>query len=105
VAVRNTDVDRTPFLSSRKAGSILIGKKFKLERAILALGTVDGNRQAITVPLGAVVKVVSGPTGEGNSVVDVLWEGRILTMFAADMEFCGSEVMEPQHHHNRSARA
>jgi len=83
---------------------MLIGKKFKLERAILALGTVDGNRQAITVPLGAVVKIVSGPTGEGNPVVDVLWEGRILTMFAADMEFCGSEVVEP-HNYNQGARA
>ena len=84
---------------------MLTGKKFKLERTILALGTVDGNRQAITVPLGAIVKVVSGPAGEGNPVVDVLWEGRILTMFAVDMEFCGSEVAESRHDCSQGARA
>jgi len=51
----------------------------------MALDVVDGKRVAITVPTGAVIRVVSGPTGEGDRLVDVVWEGHTVTMFAFDV--------------------
>jgi len=50
----------------------------------MALDVVDGKRVAITVPTGAVIRVVSGPTGEGDRLVDVVWEGHTVTMFVFD---------------------
>jgi hypothetical protein len=74
------------------------GKKFKLEQNILALGTVDGNRRAIIIPAGAVVKVVSDSAGDGNQMLDVFWERQILTVFAYDVDVHGTEIAEPERH-------
>jgi hypothetical protein len=78
---------------------VLTGKRFRLERATLALGVGNGKRNAVTVPAGAIIKVVSGPTGEGDRMVDVHWDGQTLTMFAIDVDVRGTEIEE------RSARA
>jgi hypothetical protein len=75
---------------------VLAGKKVKLEHNTLALGTVDGNRRAIIIPAGAIIKVVSGPAGgDGNQMLDVMWERRILTVFALDVDERGTETTEP----------
>ena len=73
---------------------MLAGKKFKLEQNTLALGTLDGNRRAIIIPAGAIIKVVSGPAGDGNQMLDVLWQRRILTVFALDVDVRGTEITE-----------
>ena len=84
---------------------MLAGKKLKLEQNTLALGTVDGNRRAIIIPAGAIIKVVCGPTvGDGNQMLDVMWERRILTVFALDVDVRGTEIAEPMSR-NLSARA
>jgi hypothetical protein len=84
---------------------VLAGKKLKLEQNTLALGTVDGNRRAIIIPAGAIIKVVSGPAGgDGNQMLDVMWERRILTVFALDVGERGTEIAEPMSR-NLSARA
>jgi len=51
----------------------------------MALDITDGKRVAVTVPTGAVIKVVSGPTGDGDRLVDVVWDGHTVTMFAFDV--------------------
>jgi len=61
----------------------------------MALDVVDGKRVAITVPTGAVIRVVSGPTGEGDRLVDVVWEGHTVTMFAFDVTVRGTAIEDP----------
>lgn len=42
-----------------------------MENPTLALDVVDRRRVAITLPRGAIVKVVAGPTGDGDRLVDI----------------------------------
>ncbi len=72
---------------------MLSGKRFKLETPTVAVETVGGKRVAVTVPAGETIKVVSGPR-HGDRMMDVLWNGRIIMMFAVDVEERGTEVME-----------
>ena len=73
---------------------MLTGKRFRLENPTLALDIVDGKRVAITVPTGSTIKVVSGPTGEGDRLVDVVWESRTMAMFAYDVSVRGIEILD-----------
>jgi hypothetical protein len=71
---------------------MLTGKRFKLENPTMALDVVDGRRVAVTIPTGSTIKVVSGPTAEGDRLVDVVWEGRTIAMFAYDVSVRGTEI-------------
>jgi len=73
---------------------MLTGKRFRLERPTLAIDGTNGKRQSSFVPAGAVVKVVSGPTSPGDRMVDVLWDGKIVTMFAIDVNGRGTEIVD-----------
>jgi hypothetical protein len=73
---------------------MLTGRKFKLERATLALTTVEGRRRAITIPVGAIVKVVSDHPTPGDRLIDVLWEWKTIEMFAVDVDVRGTEIVE-----------
>jgi hypothetical protein len=68
---------------------MLTGKRFKLENPTMALDVVDGKRVA-----GATIKVVSGPVGEGDRLVDAVWAGRTVAMFAYDVSVRGIEIKE-----------
>lgn len=81
----------TSVTGSMKTLIMLTGKQFRLDRATLAIDTVDGKRRAVTIPAGTVLKVVSGPT-DGNGMVNVLWDGRTLEMFAVDVDGRGTEI-------------
>lgn len=71
---------------------MLTGRRFKLERATLALENLDGDRRAVTIPSGEILKIVSGPKGEGDRMVDVEWTGKVLTMFRVDVDVRGTEI-------------
>jgi hypothetical protein len=73
---------------------VLTGKRFQLGNPTLALDVVDGKRVAVTVPAGATIKVVSGPTGEGDRLVDVVWAGRTVAMFSYDVSVRGTEIRD-----------
>ena len=60
----------------------------------MALDVVDGRRVAITVPAGETIKVVSGPTSDGDRLVDVVWAGRTVAMFAFDVTVRGTEIKD-----------
>jgi hypothetical protein len=49
---------------------------------------------ALTIPTGAIIKVVSGPTGESDRLIDVAWAGRTVAMFAYDVSVRGTEIKE-----------
>ena len=75
---------------------MLIGKRFKLENPTMALDVIEGKRVAITVPAGSTIKVVSGPTTESDRLVDVMWTGRTVAMFAYDVSVRGTEIKDPR---------
>jgi len=70
---------------------MLTGKQFELNTPTVAIDTVEGKHVAAVVPAGSVIKVASGPT-PGDRMVDVLWEGRMVMMFAIDVDVRGTEV-------------
>ena len=64
------------------------GMKITLIRETLGLCVIDGRRQAISVPRSAVLTVVSD---EGSDpMIDVLWEGKTVSMFAVDLHERGA---------------
>jgi hypothetical protein len=73
---------------------MLTGKQFKLKRPTVCVERLDGHRKAVTLPAGAIIKVLSGSMGDGDRMVEVLWEGRTLAMFAVDVNVRGSEIKE-----------
>ena len=84
---------------------MLTGKQFKLERVTLAIDSIGGKRRAVTIPVGSVLKVVSGPNN-GDGMVNVHWEDRIVEMFEVDLNMRGTEVKESKTEHlSRDASA
>ena len=72
---------------------MLGGKRFELRTATLAVDIRDGKRVAVTIPAGAIFKVISDPR-HGESMVDVLWEGRTYVMFAIDVTERGIDITD-----------
>jgi hypothetical protein len=70
---------------------MLTGKRFRLETSTMAVETVEGKHVAVTVPSADIIKVISGPR-HGDRMMDVLWDGRVVMMFAIDVENRGTEV-------------
>jgi len=68
-----------------------IGKRFKLEVATLAASEVhrDGKLVLVTIPAGEIITVADA---SGDKMVTVLWEGRRLFMFGADLDQRATEV-------------
>ena len=66
---------------------MLTGKRFKVVESILALdGT--GRNGWVTIPAGRIVEVVSGPYGHKDQLVELLWDGRMVTIFARELVRC-----------------
>jgi hypothetical protein len=74
---------------------MLTGKRFKLKERTLAIEILDGERKAVSIPVGTILKVIPGVTDAGQTV-DVLWGNRTLEMFACDVTMRGTEVIDPQ---------
>jgi len=60
------------------------GQRYRLNTPTLAIVEIDGQHSPVTVPNGAVVKVVDGPL-DGNRLVDVNWDGKTVMMFTTDI--------------------
>jgi hypothetical protein len=65
---------------------------FRLERTTLAIGELNGKPVAVTIPAGEIVKLVLKPS-DGNKMVDVLWDGRAVAMYAVDLQQRGLETL------------
>jgi len=77
---------------------MLTGKRFRLNMGTLAVTQSSaGRRTTVTIPPGEIVKVVSGPGGEG--LIDVLWNGQLFDMFEVDLESRGEELPEVSEAH------
>jgi hypothetical protein len=62
--------------------------RFRLEKSTRAIGDVNGKRVAVRIPAGDVIQVLANPS-PGNRMVDVLWEGRTVAMYAVDLKQWG----------------
>jgi hypothetical protein len=65
--------------------------RFKLDKTTLAIGDVNGKRVAVTIPAGDTVKLIADQR-PGDIMVDVLWDGRIVAMYAEDLKQRGVEI-------------
>ena len=74
---------------------MLTGKRFKLKERTLAIEVLDGERKAVSIPVGTVFEVIPSATDAGQTV-DVLWGNRTLEMFACDVTMRGTEIIGPQ---------
>ena len=73
---------------------MLIGKRFRLERATVAVNLRDRIRTACTVPAGAIINVLPEPA-DAQDLATVLWKERKLQMFVADIDARGTEIKNP----------
>lgn len=71
---------------------MLIGKRFKIGRATLALHGMEGKIGVVSVPAGATIQVLSNPSDSPNPMVEVQWEDRQVTMFLIDVTRRGTEI-------------
>jgi len=56
----------------------------QLTVSILGIDSVGVQRTAVMIPEGATVELVPGPSAD-DRMVDVLWQGRTLAVFAEDL--------------------
>ena len=70
---------------------MLTGRRFKLRKSALAIDIVNGMRLRVTIPTRTILKVITGPS-DGNQMVEVLWEGKRVSMFAVDLITRGTEM-------------
>jgi hypothetical protein len=82
---------------------MLTGKPFRLQRATLSMDCRTARPALITIPAHAVLRTVSARTADG--LVDVLWEGRRLSMFAVDIERRGIEIKRPDVESSQSSNS
>lgn len=68
------------------------GRMFRLAKSIFAVESVEGNRTAVEIPAGVILEVSSGPTPTDQRMVDTIWDGRHLVIFAVDLEERGVVV-------------
>ena len=70
------------------------GRRIRLEKSTLALEIGEDKRRVVTIPAGAIVEVVSGPAGDTDRMVEVAWDGKVVSMFALDVDVRGTDVSE-----------
>lgn len=72
---------------------MLNGKQFQLRRDTLAIETLDNRRMAVKIPSGAIIRVISGPTGD-DGLVKAHWGTRVVELFAVDVAARGVEIRD-----------
>jgi len=70
---------------------MITGKRYRLNSPTVAIETDDGRRVATTLPSGTTIEVASGPH-DRDTMVHVIWQGRVVAMFAVDLNERGTEV-------------
>jgi hypothetical protein len=73
---------------------MLPGEKFKLDTP--TIGLAANRRRQVLIPAASIIEIVSIPNCY-QGMVDVLWQGRILTMFALDVDVPVIEIAELEH--------
>jgi hypothetical protein len=66
-------------------------KHFRLKTATLGIDSTAEKAKAVAVPAGSPIEVL-GCSKDDDSLVNVRWQGKILTMFVLDLEQRGEEI-------------
>ena len=67
---------------------------YRLSRDTISLETTGSRKQLVRVPGDAVIEVLNVRNGrEGRPMAEVRWSGRILEMFAEDIERRGEAIL------------
>jgi hypothetical protein len=74
------------------------GTKFRATTALIGVDYTGEHGVAVTVPADSLIQVVSGPRLDNVRMVDVLWEGKPLTMFVQDILGRCQKVFEEATH-------
>ena len=72
---------------------MLVGKQFKLNERTLAVEVTNGQRKMVSIPVGAMIRVLSVKLDGGQSV-EVLWDNRKIELFTCDVKMRGTEITE-----------
>jgi len=75
---------------------MLTGKRFKVLDSIAALDGAGGNGW-VSIPAGTMIEVVSDPHGDGDLLIELRWEGRLVTMFAKELVRCAEIKYQSAH--------
>jgi len=70
------------------------GRRIRLEKSTLALEIGEDKRRVVTIPAGAIVEVISGPPGDTDRMVEVAWDGKVVSMFAIDVDARGTDISD-----------
>jgi len=70
------------------------GRRISLEKSTLALEIGEDKRRVVTIPAGAIVEVISGPPGDTDRMVEVAWDGKVVSMFAIDVDARGTDISD-----------
>ena len=60
-------------------------KKYRITSPTIAMFREDGHHVAHMVPTGAIVTVVDSKPFDGERLMDVKWDDRVVMMFTADL--------------------
>ena len=71
----------------------MIGQRFRLKRPLLALERPDGRAKGIHLSEGDIVVVKNGPLN-GELIVDVEWDNRVVMMFTQDLREHGELIAD-----------
>jgi hypothetical protein len=71
---------------------VFTGKRFTLEQSTIAVEFVDGKRNVVIIPKGAVIEAISG--GPRFGLVTVFWEARKVAIFSADLKTRAIEITD-----------
>jgi hypothetical protein len=61
------------------------GERFRIATALMGVDYAGDRGVTVIIPADAIIEVVSGPRLDNTRMVDVLWEGRPLSMFVQDI--------------------
>ena len=61
------------------------GEKFRVVTPLIGVDYTGEHGVTVIIPADAIIEVVSGPRLDNTRMVDVLWEGRPLSMFVQDI--------------------
>ena len=67
-------------------------QQVRITSPTIALFRVNGHHQAQTVPVGTVIRIVDGKPFDGERLMDVEWDGKIVMMFTQDLRLRTEEV-------------
>jgi hypothetical protein len=77
-------------MTRRKVRASMFGKHFRFGKETISMDKAAGG--AVMVPAGDIVLVVREPSPHDDRMVDVLWNRRVVAMFAHHVKLYAREV-------------